>query len=236
MKGGKKLTKTIKILIIILIGIVVCYFGTKGFFLYSYNKTKISNDNFIWQVKDAFDNKGNLTITKKTADKYFTFNDLKITNVFTKTETENLYSLNNSDIKVKFSKENKDALVKTAEEESKNIGFKYDLTNEFAQNNIDNDYKLYEYLLENLNQKLNIFSSINNLKKAQSINLLSEIMSSNYQKITILDGDLDGFIFETKNTINVYIIHQNDCYKMEIFNNNKELTNFTDIISTISFD
>ena len=86
------------------------------------------------------------------------------------------------------------------------------------------------------NKKLNIFSSINNLKKAQSINLLSEIMSSNYQKITILDGDLDGFIFETKNTINVYIIHQNDCYKMEIFNNNKELTNFTDIISTISFD
>ncbi len=67
--------------------------------------------------------------------------------------------------------------------------YKVKNTKKKKKNNINTDYKLYEYLFENLNSKLNLFSSINKFRKAHAVDLAAMLVTVGFNKFTLIKGD-----------------------------------------------
>lgn len=233
-----KKTKKIFILVFILILIIV-YIGIKGLCYYAYKTSIIPPNNEVLATKKAFENRDNITINNKQVEEnnYFYFENLKIRNVFTvKNSQKNLYYVKNENMLATFNKELNDSIVSEVKKESKKIGLYYDLTKDLEKNNITNNYQLYDYLFKNVNRRLNIFSSINNLRKAQAINLMTSYVISSYQKITLIDGDLNGYIINFDSSIGIVLEHNNFNYLINIYNNEYTNEELYDLLSTISFN
>lgn len=232
--------KKMFLLIIIFVLLILVYFGIKAFFLYAYNTSKLTGDNYysIEKLKEAFDNKEVITIEHNDIleEDYFQFEDLKIRNDFELYNEHNkLYKFKNNDILVGFNKNSSDYLVSTVKENSKNIGLFYNLTHDLEKNNINTNYKLYEYLLENVNQELNIFTSIHNLRKSQAINLSSLIIFNSVDEVVLINGDYDGYILKNNNSTSIFIEYDNNYYSI-IFYGHYSDDDLYKLISTIEFD
>ena len=228
---GKKL----KIILLIILGVlVVGYFGAKAFLLLNIPE----EDEFIKNVELAFKNKETITIkeSQEEVKDYLVFKEMKISNNFDLVnEKDSIYKIKNTDIVVAFNKEAIDSLVTYIEKESKNNGLHYDLTRDLEKNNVDTNFKLYEYFLSNRNPKLNIFSSFNSLRKVHSILGNFSLVFRNIDKVTLIDGDYDGYILESGEVTTAFIINDNYLYEITI-NSEYPNSDLINLISTIKFD
>ena len=212
---GKKL----KIILLIILGVlIVGYFGAKAFLLFNIPE----EDEFIKNVELVKD--------------YLVFKEMKIRNGFDLVnESNNMYKIKNTDIVVAFNKEDIDSLVTYVEKVSKSDGLHYDLTNDLEKNNIDTNFKLYEYFLSNRNLKLNIFSSFNSLRKVHTILGNFSLVFRNIDKVILIDGDYDGYILESGKVKTAFIINDNYLYEITI-NSEYPNSDLINLISTIKFD
>ena len=228
---GKKL----KIILLIILGVlIVGYFGAKAFLLFNIPE----EDEFIKNVELAFKNKETITIkeSQEEVKDYLVYKEMKIRNDFDLVnESSNMYKIKNTDIAVAFNKEAIDSLVTYIEKESKNNGLHYDLTKDLEKNNVDTNFKLYEYFLSNRNLKLNIFSSFNSLRKVHTILGNFSLVFRNIDKVILIDGDYDGYILESGKVKTAFIINDNYLYEITI-NSEYSNTDFINLISTIRFD
>lgn len=221
---GKKL----KIILLIILGVlIVVYFGAKAFLLFNIPE----EDEFIKNVELAFKNKETITIkeSQEEVKDYLVFKEMKIRNDFDLVnESSNMYEIKNTDIIVAFNKEAIDSLVTYVEKVSKSDGLHYDLTKDLEKNNIDTNFKLYEYFLSNRNPKLNIFSSFNSLRKVHTILGNFSLVFRNIDKVILIDGDYDGYILESGKVKTVFIINDNYLYEITINSEypNNDLINF----------
>ena len=215
---GKKL----KIILLIILGVlIVGYFGAKAFLLFNIPE----EDEFIKNVELAFKNKETITIkeSQEEVTDYLVFKEMKISNNFDLVnESNNMYKIKNTDIVVAFNKEDIDSLVTYVEKVSKSDGLHYDLTNDLEKNNIDTNFKLYEYFLSNRNPKLNVFSSFT-------------LVFRNIDKVILIDGDYDGYILESGKVKTAFIINDNYLYEITI-NSEYPNSDLINLISTIKFD
>lgn len=238
MKKGKKIA-----IVVVLIVLAIIYFGVKGFLLWSVSN-RMSSESI--EIKEAFANKDTIIIksTNHKEEDYFSYEELKIRNDFEIFDKEhNVYTIKNTDIKVVFNKTPIDDLVTYVKEEVKNMGMYYDLTKDLEKNNIDTDFKLYEYLLDNLEPKLNLFSSINKFRKFHAVDLALTLIMSSCNKLTLIDGDYEGYISQYNGQKRVVIYHKNDSYSMNIYSGRVDIYNdeysdekLYDLLSTIIFD
>lgn len=238
MKKGKKIA-----IVVVLIVLAIIYFGVKGYLLWSVpNRSSIESI----EIKKAFANKDTITIksTNNEEEDYFSYEGLKIRNDFEIFDKEhNVYTIKNTDIKVVFNKTPIDHLVTYVKEEVKNMGMYYDLTKDLEKNSIDTDFKLYEYLLENSEPKLNLFSSINKFRKFHAIDLALTLIMSSCNKLTLIDGDYEGYISQYNAQKRVVIYHNGYNYSMNIYSGRADIYNgqysdekLYDLLSTITFD
>lgn len=238
MKKGKKIA-----IVVVLIVLAIIYFGVKGYLLWSVPNRRSQEG---LQIKEAFANKDTITIqsTNHEEEDYFSYEKLKIRNDFEVfDEKYHVYTINGTDIKVVFDKQTIDHFVNYVKEEVKNMGMYYDLTKELEKNNIDTDFKLYEYLLENSEPKLNLFSSINKFRKFHAVDLALTLVMSSCNKLTLIDGDYEGYISQYNAQKRVVIYHNNYSYSMNIYSGRADIYNgeysdekLYDLLSTITFD
>ena len=228
---GKKL----KIILLIILGmLIVGYFGAKAFLLFNIPE----EDEFIKNVELAFKNKETIIIkeSQEEVKDYLVFKEMKISNNFDLVnEKDSIYKIKNTDIVVAFNKEAIDSLVTYIEKESKNNGLHYDLTKDLEKNNVDTNFKLYEYFLSNRNPKLNVFSSFNSLRKVHTILGNFSLVFRNIDKVTLIDGDYDGYILESGEVTTAFIINDNYLYEITI-NSEYPNSDLINLISTIKFD
>lgn len=233
MKKGIKI-----VIIVVLVVLIACYIDVKGFCLYVYNNSKFTKDNndFIWEIKNAFDNRNYITIKKNQNEEndYFYYEGLKIRNDFEK--SKNIYKLKGTDIAVTFDKYSTLYLVSLVKEDSKKMGLHYDLTKDLEKNNINTNLKLYEYLFNNMNQKVNFFTSVNNIRKAISVNMALLEVSSSFNKMSVINGDYDGYILENNKSKIVVINHNDISYFITIYSNDYSDESLYNLLSTIIFE
>lgn len=238
MKKGIKIT-----IVVVLIVLAIIYFGVKGYLLWSVpNRSSIESI----EIKKAFANKDTITIksTNNEDEDYFSYEGLKIRNDFEVFDAEhNVYTIKNTDIKVVFNKTPIDHFVTYVKEEVKNMGMYYDLTKDLEKNNIDTDFKLYEYLLENSEPKLNLFSSINKFRKFHAVDLALFLVMSGCNKLTLINGDYEGYISQYNAQKRVEIYHNGYNYSMNIYSGRVDIYHgeysdekLYDLLSTITFD
>ena len=231
MKKKKKI-----IILVVLILFLIIYFGAKIVLL----NTLPNIPDYFMDVKEAFNNPKTITIHKNTENitDYFTYEDMKIRNDFEKSdqEYESLYNIKNSDIKITISKEPKNYLLSYVKENSKIPNLNYDLTKDLEKNNVRNDYELYTYLFQNVDKKVNIFSSIHAIKRAHTILGASFIILQDIKKVTLIDGDYEGYIIEKNADKTAYIYHNEESYYLHIWSKDFTDEKLYDLISTINFE
>lgn len=231
MKKGKKIA------IVVLIVLAIIYFGVKGFLLWSLP----SSQSFLNKSEtiEAFNKKDAITIKKtiSSEEDYFYYEGLKIRNDFEIFDKEhNVYKIKNTDIRVVFDKHPIDDLVTYVKEEVKNMGMYYDLTKDLEKNNINTDYKLYEYLYESLNPRLNLFSSINKFRKAHAVDLAAMLVTVGFNKFTLINGDYDGYILQMNGAKEAIINHNNYKYCIRIYGSEYTNESLYNLLSTIIFE
>ena len=181
--------------------------------------------------------------SKKTSlgKDYFTYDGLKIKNEFNLYE-ENInsnfkvYILKDTNDKVVFNKIPSNEILNLILDISKDNLLSYDLTKEFKNNKINNTYKAYEYLISNAKDDINIFSSINKIRKTQTINFIANSSFANLEKLTLIDGDYDGYILETYGVKEIFINHGEYSYTITIFSLDYSDEQIANLISTIEFE
>ena len=231
-----------KVIVILLAVLVVVYIGVKGLCFYTYNSGKEFQD-YTWEFKKAFDNRETTTIKSKIInndEEYFYYEGLKIRNDFQELEQSEMGTdsvlFKGNDMSIIISKSLSNEQVTWLKKESKQIGLYYDLSKDLEKNNVNTDLDLYDYIFSNINSKLNLFSSINKIRKTQTINQVAVIMSSNINKFTIISGDYDGYILTRNNMQSIVINHDNDSYSIIISSNSYSQNQLYDLISTIVFE
>ncbi len=228
--------KSLRIILIILGLLFLIYLGIKIFLVVNFPK---ENDYpYIEDVKSAFNNKETITInkSKEQVTDYVEFRGLKIRNDFSVVnEKEQAYELKNTSIPVYFSINELNSMVIFVEKESSITGFWYNLKKDFDKNNINTNFKLYEYLINNYTFKTSIFKSINTIRRDYALILSLNLAFPNYKKVTVINGDYKGYILETETIKIVRIEHGNYEY-MIITSNEYQDSELYDAISTIEFE
>ncbi len=202
MKKHKKMM----IILVILLVFVIVYFGAKIILINSLPQVP---DSFKEAIT-AFQNPKIIEIQKttETIEDYLTYEDMKIRNDFEPFEYEGqspMYTIKNSDMRVSFDKTPKDYYLTYVKENAKIPNLPYNLTKDLEKHNIKTDYDLYKYLAQNVNNKVSIFSSFNNIKKAHTLYSALALIITNVQKVTLINGDYDGYILETNGNKMAYI-------------------------------
>lgn len=218
--------------------LIIFYFGVKAFFLYDYTTHRITEDSFVWELKEIFDNRKTVTIKRNLSDRedYFSFEELRMKNVFEEQkEPGKTYKIKDSDSTVTLVRTPIDDLVTLVKKESKNTGLFYDLSEDLAQNSVDTNYKLYSYLFNNLPPKLNIFSSINHFRKAHSVDLATTLALSSFHSFTVLEGDYDGYILQNNKANIITLTHGEYSYTITIYNSTYSEEQVYTLLSTIDF-
>ncbi len=228
--------KSVKIILIIFIVLFLIYLGIKIFLVVSFPKE--NEYPYIENVKKAFNNKETITI-KKTNEQimdYVEFRGLKIRNDFeVADENEHAYKLKDTSIPVFFNINELNSMVTFVEKETSNVGFWYNLKKDFDKNNVDNNFKLYEYLINNYTFKTSIFKSINSIRRDYALILSLNITFPSYNKVTVINGDYKGYILETEGIKIVRIEHGNYEYMIATSNEYPD-SKLYDVISTIEFE
>ncbi len=233
MKKGKK-----KIIILaVLLVLVLVYFGAKIILINSLPKVP---DSFKEAIA-AFQNPKTIEIQKTTEpiEDYFTYEDMKIRNDFEPFEYEGqkdaMYTIKNSNLRVSFNKQPKDYYLTYVKENAEIPNLSYDLAKDLEKNNVTTDYDLYQYLIQNVNKKVNIFSSFHSIKRAHTLYNAFVLIITNVQKATLLNGDYEGYILETNGDKIAYIDHNNEHYAIHFWSAGYFDEDLYDLISTIQF-
>ena len=245
--------KKIITIITILVLVVAVYFVYKGVNLYLYNS--ITTENYEEILNDLkIENKNTITKVTLSNEDYLTFDNIKIKNDFknfTKLEepatTENfvkyaLYDENNETIAAFFM--GKESF--TYEEAFKNDIYIYAEDHEqltkinrpdiLKRNNINDDIDLINYIIKNKNNKNTIFTSVKQMQENYVTKFFSTIVFPK-GSITLIEGDYNGFIFNTDNIKECHIIDNGQKYiftfiKIDYFSDEK----IYELLNTIEID
>ena len=93
-----------------------------------------------------------------------------------------------------------------------------------------------EFIVNNYNKDLNVFSSINNFEKSREINIQTKLWMNSAENITRIEGDYEGYIISMNNDVTYAVItHDADNYVFTFYNN-YPISEITSFLSTIVFE
>ncbi len=249
------MNKKIPLIISIIIGLLLVYFSYKGLNLFYYNVDRITTQDFETFVKQ-FNISNTLTIKHKDlpSNDYFTYKNIKIRNDFKnyvqlssstqntspklilkdeKTKTTKAFWMGEADTFVYMLKTDK-TMFGTGDKRITSVNLKDML----EKNNIDNDIELFNYLAKQKYVKNNIFTSVKKMKEDYAIQFMISVIMPTMDSITLIDGDLTGYIFNLPNNMKEVSILKNDKRYCFVFMNKTDMTDeyLKNILSTIVID
>ncbi len=235
----KFLNKKILIIGIIILTLILLFFGYKCFMLYRYSFEKPDN---IEDIVKGLKNQKTLKIKKNKLNdnEYITIENYKIKNIldgykendngssyvrlYKKEENNKQYaiqfSLDFSDIQIVDAFLNditvyadfNDGFLKGNINDADRKGF-------LEKNNIKNDIDFYKFVADNYFIESNIFTDTKTIKQNYAFNLITSIAVPEIDGWIILEGDIDGYIMNigTKDEITAWqitIIDDNKRYNI----------------------
>ncbi len=230
--------------VVFLFIIFFIYFVYKIFNFYYYNVDANSYNEL--KFSDS------IKINKKAIDEneYLVFKNIKIKNDFK--DFKIMENQSKSDENVKYALYDKDGKVKESfwmgKEPSYIKKFKDEvaelfnnkisrdeLDNYFKKHNINNDYDLINYLINAKDLKVNIFTSLSELKENYiAYNIINNCLPT-IASLTLVNGDYNGYIFNINDKIlEVNIIVNNEKYFFTFLTDEKISYEYlNDILNTI---
>ena len=219
----------IKIIVIVIVLLVVMFLGYRLFMYYRYTMDKPED---ISEIVNGFKNPNTIHITKKVLSEgeYFTKDHFKMRNIFdgyvlTEDNTANVfmyrkevgdksYAIQLASEEVSFQLTDSfvdDSMVVFGEGD---IGFlKGNITDAdrkgfLEKNNIKTDIDFYKFFAEHYFIESNLFTDIKTLKQNYAFNLFSYLAIPKIDSWTIIEGDVEGYIFYvgTKEDVSIYSI------------------------------
>lgn len=209
--------KNIKIFIIVIILLIVGYFGYKGVILYLYNPSRNNGSN-LTELKENFKITGTINIVNKEAIDYLTYDNVKIRNDFKGFEKKDSYGGNIATFYLKNNNDSKSFIYGKVEEMVfylKNGYYSNDYTSKefeklnkkkiLEKYNINNDIKLIKYLSERQIKNKNIFTKIEDIKEDYFFNYLIMNELPKVSEIKLIKGKYDGYILNSNG--NIYVVN-----------------------------
>ena len=250
--------KIIKITIIVIISLIVIFFGYKGIMFYRYTVDKPDN---VENVVKGLKNQKILKINKQelSENEYITVKNIKMKNIlddyeevenvstktsYKKVSNGNSYVINylgwylNISIIDGLTNHSDEVLGSTKygflKENIKDINMKDFL----KRNNINNDIDYYKYVANHYFIESNLFADTKTLKENYAFNLYTASVVPEIDGWTILEGDINGYITENSNkdgTAYQICIIDNDKQYIIVTNDPRfnDDTFMEDVISTI---
>lgn len=227
--------KGIIITAIILMILILVYFGIKGVFLYNYNNTLIEDDTHLIMLKESLTKDETVSISHtgiNSEEIYYDYENIRFRNDYFNSTTEIVG--NEGETKVVNFKNDNDILLTVQKVPSVFI-----FTTEFKEildkENISDDIEIMKFIVNNYNRNLNIFSSVKNFEKSRAINVQAKVWMNSAESITRIVGDYTGYIVNMNNDVTYAVITNNDTNYVFTFYNNYPFAEMTDFLSTIVF-
>ena len=225
----------IKIVIIVVISLIVIFFGYKGFMFYRYTFEKPAD---VEDIVKGLKNQSTMNIKKNVLDEseYITIDKFKIKNVldgYTEDENHSKHvrifrnKVDNNESIYQFTIDFYDYRIIDAFTKGvtlfgdSNIGFlKGDVNaadgKDFLEkNNIKNDIDFYKFVADNYFIESNIFTDTKTLKQNYAFNLIASISTPKIDRWTILEGDITGYI------MNIGTKEDKTVWQISVLNNDK---------------
>lgn len=106
------------------------------------------------------------------------------------------------------------------------FGFSFKGTNKkelLNKYNLNNDFEIYKYIVDHYDDKVNIFSSKDKIRLNYLIKSYINVAIPT-SKISIIDGDLKGFIYNIKDMVyEVHLMDEESSYGFSFWNTNDNL-------------
>ena len=226
-KDIKKIKKNVIIGVIIFLLIFIIFITKNKINMYK-NVNNISYSNVKYKT---------IEINHKDTDKYLQYKNVKIRNDFTDYEEDmrhdEFYMIKNVDGNEMFSIQINDMLDFFKVNSQVN---EKDFNEILSNNHINNSIDLLYYSLDKKDEKINIFSSYKNIKRAMIVKSVLEYYfdlntNVNYD-IYLFSGEYRGIIKINDKGAKIELIDKNISYVMNI-KTNKGLDYILDLISTI---
>ena len=216
-------------------------------------------------ITKGLKNRDEITITNKSLadDEYFIIGNLKMKNIMDGYKIDDINSPqkyikeNNGEKSIISFIENSErntTIVNSFKSKVKNIDiyggknkvsdiyYLADRKGFLLENNIENDIDFYKFVGDNYPIKNTLFTSIKKMMQNYAFNYCVNIAVPKIESMTIIKGDLEGYIFEvgSNNNIKTYQITILDNDKQYGFSTNdsrfKDKDFMIDVISTINID
>ena len=233
--------KIIKITIIVIISLIVIFFGYKGIMFYRYTIEKPAD---VEDIVKGLKNQKELKIYKQelSEKEYITVKNIKMKNIL-----DDYEEVENVSTKTSYKKESNgnsyvinylggylnisiiDGLTDYIDEVwgSTNYGFlkgnikDIDMKDFLKRNNINNDIDFYKFVANHYYIESNLFTDTKTLKENYAFNLYTSSLVPEIDGWTILDGDIKGYITENSNK-------DGTAYQICIIDNDKRYIIVTD--------
>ncbi len=233
--------KIIKITIIVIISLIVIFFGYKGIMFYRYTIEKPAD---VEDIVKGLKNQKELKINKQdlSENEYITVKNIKMKNIL-----DDYEEVENVSTKTSYKKESNgnsyvinylggylnisiiDGLTDYIDEVwgSTKYGFlkgnikDIDMKDFLKRNNINNDIDFYKFVANNYYIESNLFTDTKTLKENYAFNLYTSSLVPEIDGWTILDGDIKGYITENSNK-------DDTAYQICIIDNDKRYIIVTD--------
>lgn len=245
-----------KVLIIIGVIIFILWIIVKLLFIHVYNT--VNNDAYSKLIKN-YANQINYTYSSKKLEdnEYIKHGNIKIKNYLDDSfESKPMQNYDKSDGISFYSKEHK-SMLNIGEYHSYTGMYKEDFTyflgegsffnniffaNDNAKsrkkflekNNINNDIELFNFVGDMSNKKVNIFTPIYKIRQMGSLALFASTAFPAVDKIAILDGKYDGYVFVIKEKFReIHIFYDDKNYIIGVLGEYFTDEMYKEIISTI---
>ncbi len=245
MKENKKelLIGLSTVLLVVLVGI---FLGYKLFLLVHYSDRSL--DYKYKTVSDDYHIDDKLTIQTNllNKDEYIEYNGIKIKNAFTDYESKENNDVtgsymvytnkdNNSYFSIGVTEPYMDFLHLTSNSKENiidNVSYK-DIKEYLEKNNVQNDLDLWNFIASDNYQK-NIFSLGKDIKASYALYNVAYILNPHNKKITLLEGDLKGYMFTLNDTAReINILKNNKRYVLVIRGEYYPLDKVLELINTM---
>ncbi|MDE6284793.1 MAG: hypothetical protein K2M17_03530, partial [Bacilli bacterium] len=161
------------------------------------------------------DNKKSIYITSQTNNNKITIGKISIRNDFdnfkkiyqSEDNTNYVFQLSNNQA-ITLSINYDDTLLEVAQ----NLNNKH-LTKWLKKNNITNDIELLKHL-KDAKQKTNILSNLQQIKTKNALQTYTTTIASSLDNLTIIEGDITGYIYNSHNKRVVYLLKNNKRYAL----------------------
>ncbi len=229
LKKHKKY-KVVLIILIILI-LIGLYFGYKGFYIIKYNAFNIEDKEFtkLKNFMDIKDDSITIKSQKLKEEEYLDFDSVKIKNDFkdftpdlssSDISTTVIYKLKDGDsdknVKAAFWMGKTDTYIhrllnETNLKEFGNKLLKDDMEKFMNKNKIKTDIDLFNYMAKYKNTKINLFSSLKDIKQQGIIYYIYQNLPIG-ESINLINGDYKGYMFTFDNIRQAYIMRNDSLY------------------------